>query len=132
MRHGEDRGERAVRRVRLAVEANFAEEHRLRADDLAVDDDGLTDFCRLRHGQIAGVDQVFGLEIDLELIGNAERVPRRGQRVKGLKENKQSDARRSAHLRVSIRRRLHAAPGSLGVKGPAQPGLAHQLLDLRH
>jgi hypothetical protein len=53
MRHGEDRGERTVRRVRLAVNADLAEEHRLRADDLAVGDDGLTDFCRLRHGQIA-------------------------------------------------------------------------------
>ena len=54
MRHGEDRGERAVRGVRLAVNTHLAEEHRLRADDLAVDDDGLMDFCRLRHGQIAG------------------------------------------------------------------------------
>ena len=92
MRHGQDRGERTVRRVRLAIDADLAEEHRLRADDLAVDDHGLTDFRRLRHGQIAGVDQVLGLEVNLELIGNAERIPGRGQRVQRMKEDEEADS----------------------------------------
>ena len=92
MRHGEDRGERTIRRVRLAVDADLAEEHRLRADHLAVDDHGLTDFRCLRHGQIAGVDQMFGLEVNLELIRNAERIPRRGQRVQSMKEEEEANA----------------------------------------
>src|SRR6186713_3608550 len=101
MRYGEDRRERTVRRIRLAVNADLAEEHRLRADDLAVDYDGLTDFRRLRHGQIAGVDQVFGLEVNLEFIGNTERIARRSQRVQRLKEHEEADSGAAHALALS-------------------------------
>src|SRR6478752_2657680 len=89
MRDREDRGKRPIRRIRLAVDSDLAEEHRLRADDLAIDDDGFADFRGLRHGQIAGVDQMLGLEVDLEFIGSPERIPRRGQCVEGLEEKEE-------------------------------------------
>src|SRR5262245_51664156 len=92
MRHCQNRGERTVRSVRLAIDTDLAEEHRLRADDFPVDDDWLTNFCRLRHRQIAGVDQVLGLKVDLELVRNAERIPRGGQRVQRMEEDEEADS----------------------------------------
>jgi len=56
MRHGKDRGQRTIRRIRLAVDADLAEEHRLVADDLAVDEDRFADRDGLRHGEVGGVD----------------------------------------------------------------------------
>ena len=91
MRKREERRERSVGRVRFAVAADLAEENRLSASYLSVDDDRAPDDERLRHGDVAGVGEMLGLKIHLELVRNAERVARRGERIESLKEQEQEE-----------------------------------------
>ena len=79
----EDGGERAVRRVRFPVDPDFAEKDRLTTSR--------ADGERLRHRQIAGVDQVLDLEVHLEFIGNPKCVAGGGQRIEGLEEDEEQE-----------------------------------------
>ena len=80
----EKRDAGTVGRVGPTVEANLPVEDRLTA---------LADAERLWNGEIAGIDQVFCLEVHLELVRNPEGVARRGQCVQREKEQKEVNSR---------------------------------------
>ena len=101
MRHGEDGDERSIRCVRTSIDAELAVEDRLAADDRAVDDLRLTDRQRLRNRQIAGVDEVLGLKVHLELVRNPEGIARRGECVECVKEHEEQDRRPAARRHFS-------------------------------
>ena len=101
MRERQKRDEWSVRCVGFAVDPAFAVEDRCGADDAAVDDRRLPNLERLRDGEIAGVDEMFGLEVRLEFVGHAKRVARRGQRVERLEKDEEQDGRPAVALHFS-------------------------------
>ena len=74
---------RSIRRVRTAVAPEFAEKDRLPA---------VADRECLRHADVAGVEQVLGLEIHLELVRHTKRIAGRGERVEREKEEEEANA----------------------------------------
>src|SRR5262249_11961775 len=81
------RDARPVRRVRLSVETEFAEE-----DRLAV----LADRQCLGNAQIVPVGKLLGLEVDVEPGRHAKRGARRGQCVERKEEEREAEPADSA------------------------------------
>ena len=76
VREREKGDKRPVGRVGLVVDAELAIENRRAADDAAVDDRRLSDGERLRHREIARIDQMLRLKVRLELVRDPERISR--------------------------------------------------------
>src|SRR5580765_435958 len=92
MRQRQERDERTIRCVRFSIAANGSEKHRFLTDGLAVFDHWLGDRHRLRYGNVADIDELFDLKVDIELVRHSKHVSRGRQPVERLKKQKEQRA----------------------------------------